>query len=161
MQRSKSFLVKNLGYVQKGTCWTSVANHTFANLLQMLFEVSRVISLDICKNKFFIFLLSLIFILNLEAQESSVFDIARSGSLLEIKELVKHDSNIINVISEKGYSALTLACYYSNNEVASYLIKHVKDINSKSSYGTPLMAATVKKNIYLVKKDIRSFCYLY
>ena len=103
------------------------------------------------KNNFFIFLLSLIFILNLEAQESSVFDIARSGSLLEIKELVKHDSNIINVISEKGYSSLTLACYYSNNEVASYLIKHVKDINSKSSYGTPLMAATVKKNIYLVK----------
>jgi uncharacterized protein len=105
------------------------------------------------KNNFFIFLLSLIFILNLEAQESSVFDIARSGSLLEIKELVKQDSNIINVISEKGYSALTLACYYSNNEVASYLIKHVKDINSKSSYGTPLMAATVKKNIYLVQRS--------
>ena len=53
--------------------------------------------------------------------------------------------------SKEGYSALVLACYYSNNEIASYLIKHVKDINSKSSYGTPLMAATIKKNSYLTK----------
>ena len=59
--------------------------------------------------------------------------------------------NIINKISKEGYSALVLACYYSNNEIASYLIKHVKDINSKSSYGTPLMAAAIKKNSYLTK----------
>ncbi len=70
---------------------------------------------------------------------------------MEIKALTKNNPDIINNISKEGYSALTLACYYSNNDVASYLIEHVKDINSKSGYGTPLMAATVKKNSNLVK----------
>ena len=70
---------------------------------------------------------------------------------MEIKALTKNNPDIINNISKEGYSALTLACYYSNNDVATYLIEHVKDINSKSGYGTPLMAATVKKNSNLVK----------
>ena len=81
----------------------------------------------------------------------TVFDIARSGSLSDLKQIIKKDKNIINSISQEGYSALTLACYYNNNDVATYLIKNVEDINSKSSYGTPLMAASVKKNSYLVK----------
>ena len=102
------------------------------------------------KNSLFI-LVFLCYLSTLKAQESSIFDIARSGSLNELKSLIKKDLNIINKISKEGYSALTLACYYSNNEIANYLIKHVKDINSKSSYGTPLMAATIKKNSYLTK----------
>ena len=96
------------------------------------------------KNSLFI-LVFLCYLSTLKAQESSIFDIARSGSLNELNSLIKKDLNIINKISKEGYSALTLACYYSNNEIANYLIKHVKDINSKSSYGTPLMAATIKK----------------
>ena len=103
------------------------------------------------KNKFVIFLLTLFCISNLKAQESSIFDIARNGTLIELKQIIKTDADIINLISKNGYSALTLACYYGNNEVATFLVKHVKDLNSKSSYGTPLMAATVKKNIYLVR----------
>ena len=102
------------------------------------------------KRFFFIFITFLIFS-NLKAQESLIFDIARNGSLLELKTSIKEDSNSINKLSKEGYSALTLACYYGNNDVATYLVKHVKDINSKSGYGTPLMAATVKKNSYLVK----------
>ena len=102
------------------------------------------------KRFFFIFITFLIFS-NLKAQESSIFDIARNGTLIELKQIIKTDADIINLISKNGYSALTLACYYGNNEVATFLVRHVKDLNSKSSYGTPLMAATVKKNIYLVK----------
>ena len=88
---------------------------------------------------------------NVKAQESSIFDVARNGTLMEVKALTKNNPDIINKLSKEGYSVLTLACYYSNNDVASYLIEHVKDINSKSGYGTPLMAATVKKNSKLVK----------
>jgi ankyrin repeat protein len=98
----------------------------------------------------FVFLAFLSFS-NVKAQESSIFDVARNGSLMEIKALTNNNPDIINNLSKEGYSVLTLACYYSNNEVASYLIEHVKDVNSKSGYGTPLMAATVKKNSYLVK----------
>lgn len=87
----------------------------------------------------------------IKAQEVSIFDIARKGTLEQLKSAVKKDANIINTTSKEGYSPLTLACYYSNNEVAKFLINNVKDINSKSGYGTPLMAATVKKNALLVK----------
>ena len=104
----------------------------------------------------FVFLAFLSFS-NVKAQESSIFDVARNGTLMEVKALTKNNPDIINKLSKEGYSVLTLACYYSNNEVASYLIEHVKDVNSKSGYGTPLMAATVKKNSYflvLFGKDI-------
>ncbi len=85
------------------------------------------------------------------AQENAIFDIARHGTLEQLKEAMKSDANVINILSKDGYSSLTLACYYSNNEVAKYLIEHVKDVNSKSGYGTPLMAATVKKNTELIE----------
>ena len=105
----------------------------------------------ILKNPCLIVFLTILSFSNVKAQESSIFDIARNGSLMEIKALTKNNPDIINNLSKEGYSALTLACYYSNNDVATYLIAHVKDVNSKSGYGTPLMAATVKKNSNLVK----------
>jgi ankyrin repeat protein len=93
----------------------------------------------------------LLFSIHAFSQEKSIFDIARKGSLAELKVAIKNKPDIINTISKEGYSSLTLACYHGNNEVAKYLIEHVKDIDSKSGYGTPLMAATVKKNLELVK----------
>lgn len=96
---------------------------------------------------FFIFLLNTFF--TLSAQEVSVFDVAREGSLVQLKKIVQKEANIINEIDKNGYAPLTLACYYGNNEVAKYLIENVKDINSNSGYGTALMAAVVKKNIEL------------
>ena len=105
----------------------------------------------IFKNPYLFVFLTFLSFSSVKAQESSIFDIARNGSLMEIKALTKNNPDIINNISKEGYSALILACYYSNNDVATYLIEHVKDINSKSGYGTPLMAATVKKNSNLVK----------
>lgn len=88
---------------------------------------------------------------NVLSQENSIFDIARNGTLEDLKTAHKTNDTIINQISKDGYSPLTLACYYNNNDVAKYLIEHVKDIDSKSGYGTPLMAATVKQNKELVK----------
>lgn len=90
------------------------------------------------------------------AQEKSIFDIARSGSVTELKTLVESNPDIINSSSKDGYTPLTLACYSGNNKVAEYLINNVKDINSKSSYGTPLMAAVVKNNIEITKLLIES-----
>lgn len=88
---------------------------------------------------------------NCLSQEKSIFDIARSGSIEELKVLVQNKPDIINSSSKEGYTPLTLACYSGNNEVAKYLINNVKNINSKSSYGTPLMAAVVKNNLELTK----------
>lgn len=102
---------------------------------------------------YFFTLITLVFssISNAQTKTISVFDIARNGTLEQLKEIYKFDANAIDSVSKEGYSPLTLACYYNNNEVAKYLVEHVKDIDSKSGYGTPLMAATVKQNTALVK----------
>ncbi|WP_300685347.1 ankyrin repeat domain-containing protein [Chryseobacterium sp.] len=88
-----------------------------------------------------IFLSSLLF-----AQEKgkSIFDIARTGTVTEVKELMKQNPEIINQVNENGFSPLILACYRGNTEVAEFLIDHVKDVNYKSREGTALAGLAVK-----------------
>ncbi len=87
------------------------------------------------------------------AQEKakSIFDIARSGTVSEVKELMKQNPDIINQINEGGFSPLILACYRGNVEVAEFLIDHVKDVNYKSREGTALAGLSVKYNKKLVE----------
>ncbi len=94
-------------------------------------------------------LFALFFIQTAIAQKK-IFEIARSGSIEELEQLVSSDPDVINYKNEAGYSPLILACYHGNNDVAKYLIKNMKDINGSSDYGTPLMAAVVKNNVDLV-----------
>ncbi|WP_312298677.1 ankyrin repeat domain-containing protein [Chryseobacterium sp.] len=95
----------------------------------------------------------------LSAQEKakSIYDIARSGTVVEVKELMKQNPDIINQINENGFSPLILACYRGNTEVAKYLIDHVKDVNYKSRQGTALSGLSVKYNkdlvTYLLNKN--------
>ena len=83
--------------------------------------------------------------------QSDIFDIARGGTLDDLKELVANNPDVINTLNQDGYSPLILACYKGNYEVASYLIMNVKDINYTNAMGTALMAATVKNDIPIVK----------
>jgi ankyrin repeat protein len=87
------------------------------------------------------------------AQEKvkSIFDIARSGTVAEVKELMKQNSDIINQTNESGFSPLILACYKGNVEVADFLIDNVKDVNYKSQEGTALAGLSVKYNKNLVE----------
>lgn len=96
--------------------------------------------------KILIILFFSIYSFNAFSQEKSIFDIARNGTIIELKAAVKKNPDVINTVSKEGYSPLTLSCYSGNNEVAKYLIHNVKNINTKSGYGTPLMAAVVKNN---------------
>ncbi|WP_228452126.1 ankyrin repeat domain-containing protein [Chryseobacterium sp. c4a] len=82
------------------------------------------------------------------AQEKakSIFDIARNGTVSEVKELMKQNPDIINQANENGFSPLILACYRGNVEVAEFLIDHVKDVNYKSREGTALAGLSVKYN---------------
>ncbi|SDJ55100.1 ankyrin repeat domain-containing protein [Chryseobacterium jejuense] len=87
------------------------------------------------------------------AQEKakSIFDIARSGTVSEVKELMKQNPDIINQTNENGFSPLILACYRGNVEVAEFLIDHVKNVNYKSKEGTALAGLSVKYNKKLVE----------
>lgn len=93
------------------------------------------------------------------AQEKakSIFDIARTGTLAEVKDLMKKEPDIINKTNENGFSPLILACYRGNTEVAKFLMDNVKDVNYKSQEGTALAGLSVKYNkeltTYLLSKN--------
>ena len=72
--------------------------------------------------------------------EKDVFDTARYGTVEEMKQLQAANKDIINSVSDMGFSPLILACYRGNNEVAEYLAKNVKDVNYTSDNGTALAA---------------------
>ncbi|WP_294287808.1 ankyrin repeat domain-containing protein [uncultured Chryseobacterium sp.] len=82
------------------------------------------------------------------AQEKakSIYDVARSGTVADVKELMKQNPDIINQTNDAGFSPLILACYRGNVEVAKFLMDHVKDINYKSQEGTALSGLSVKYN---------------
>jgi len=98
---------------------------------------------------FLLFILSINFCIGQEKMD--VFDIARKGTIEQAKEKVKENPNSFNVVNEEGYSPFLLACYRSNNEVAKYLMDIGCDVNSKSNFGTPLMACVVKSNNEIAK----------
>lgn len=101
------------------------------------------------KNLIVFFILSFQFFFSQE-KSKTVFDVARSGSLQEIKILMKQDPNIINSTNENGFSPLILACYRGNIEVAKFLIENVKDLNYKSKEGTALAGLAIRYNKDLV-----------
>lgn len=86
-----------------------------------------------------------------DAQEKNIFDIARTGSLEEMKLAFKKNPESINALNENQSSTLILACYRGNMEVAKFLIANVKDLNYNSGMGTALMGATYKNQVDLVK----------
>lgn len=99
-----------------------------------------------------IFLTSL---LSAQEKTKSIFDIARTGTVAEVTELMKQNPDIINQVNENGFSPLILACYRGNTEVARYLIDHVKDLNYKSKEGTALAGLAVKYNKDLVERLLK------
>lgn len=83
--------------------------------------------------------------------QKSIFDVARSGSIEDVKLLMSINSDTINSVNSNGYLPLTLACYRGNDDVAIYLASHVKHIDGTSEYGTPLMAAVYKNKPIIVE----------
>ncbi len=86
------------------------------------------------------------------SQSKNVFDVARSGTLDEMKALVSQNPDIINSKNERSFTPLILACYRGNTEVAKYLIDNVKDLNYVSQEGTALSSLCINYNKELVEK---------
>lgn len=104
------------------------------------------------KKIFFILSFILSFtIMSAQEKAKSIFDIARNGTVAEVKELMAKNPDVINQTNDNGFSPLILACYRSNVEVANFLIDNVKDINYKSQEGTALAGLSVKYNKDLVE----------
>ena len=88
---------------------------------------------------------------NAQEKPKDVFDVARYGTVEEMKALETKNSDTINALNKMEFTPLILACYKGNTEVASYLTKRVKDVNYNSSSGTALAASVVKGNLVLSK----------
>lgn len=91
-------------------------------------------------------------IMSAQEKAKSIFDIARSGTVAEVNDLMKKNPDIINQTNENGFSPLILACYRGNLDVADFLMGKVKDINYNSSMGTALMAVVYKGDLQLTQK---------
>lgn len=94
-------------------------------------------------------------LINAQEKAKSIFDIARSGTVAEVKDLMKQNPDIINQTNENGFSPLILACYKGNVQVAEFLMDNVKDVNYKSQEGTALAGLSVKYNKALVEHILR------
>ena len=88
--------------------------------------------------------------MNMGFSQESIFTIARSGSVEQVKELMKTQPNCINQKNTDGYTPLILACYRSNNDVATFFIENGALLDDSSPMGTALMAAIVKGNNEIV-----------
>ena len=95
----------------------------------------------------FLFLISL----GYSQDKMDIFDVARKGTLEQAKEILKTNPKATLALNADGNSALLLAVYKNNNQVAQFLIDNGADVNGNTKMGTPLMAAVVKGNIEAVK----------
>jgi ankyrin repeat protein len=84
------------------------------------------------------------------SQTKNVFDIARNGTLNEIKQIYNENKSAIDSTNDKSFSPLILACYKNNEEVALFLIEKTADINYRSNIGNALMAAVMKGNLKVI-----------
>ena len=96
------------------------------------------------------------FCLQMAFAQHDIFEIARKGTVAELQEILSECPDKINAVNEAGYDLITLATYKGNNEVAAFLIKKGANINGKSQYGSPLMAAVVKGNTEIAKMLINA-----
>lgn len=85
------------------------------------------------------------------SQQSTLFDIARKGSLAEIRVLYDRDPTITSQLNESKSNALILAAYHGNRDVALFLCEKTDDINYNCGRGTALMAAVMGNDIEIAK----------
>lgn len=95
-------------------------------------------------------------VMSAQEKAKSIFDIARSGTVAEVQELMKQNPDIISQTNENGFSPLILSCYRGNTPVAEFLITHVKNINYASGEGTALTASVFKGDKNLTQKLLQN-----
>jgi ankyrin repeat protein len=83
-----------------------------------------------------VFSLFLFLTLNLFAQD--IHELARNGSVAEVREFLIKEPEAINKLSDRGISPFILACYRGNNEVAKFLMNKGADVNVCTSEGSAL-----------------------
>ncbi len=87
--------------------------------------------------------------------QSNVFDIARTGTVVEMEKLYSANKNIVNTSDANGSSPLILAAYRGNRNVALFLAEHGANLNYTSPRGTALMAAVMNGDEIVLEKLLK------
>ncbi|WP_304343010.1 ankyrin repeat domain-containing protein [Chryseobacterium koreense] len=93
----------------------------------------------------------LVFTTLIGAQQKSVFDVARNGTIEEMNALYQKDPKIIDAVDPMSFSPLILACYRGNSEVARFLVDKGANVNYLSDEGTALAALCINYNENLLE----------
>lgn len=65
----------------------------------------------------------------------TLFESAAAGKFDEVAHQIFKNPNLINDYSDDGFTALGLACYFGNEEIARYLVLKGADVNLPSKNG--------------------------
>jgi len=83
--------------------------------------------------------------------QDDIFSIAMKGSVEEVIRTIKENADVVNQTTKQGITPLILACQKGNNEVASYLLNIVEDLNTSSEIGTALTVCATRGNNSIAK----------
>lgn len=84
----------------------------------------------------------------------TIHEAAATGNLAEVKKRLAEDQTALNALSPDGFTALALACFFNQPEVASFLIENGADVNAASQndmHVSPIHSAVAAGNTNLVK----------
>ncbi len=102
-----------------------------------------------------LFFCILLFPLLCFSQQKNVFDVAKNGSIEEMKLLIEQNKDTINAKNQNGFTPLLLACYRGNTAVAEFLINKVKNIDEMTAEGTALVASVYKGDKIISEKLLK------
>ncbi len=100
----------------------------------------------------FLLFLSLLSILTFAQPAKDIFEVARFGTLEDIKSIYELNPTAIDTVNSYGFNPLILATYRGNNEVAKFIAEHTKNINYVSDMGSALHACVFKGNVEVFNK---------
>ena len=84
---------------------------------------------------------------------STIFDVAKDGSLQEVEKMLAANKNLVNSRTELGSTPLHMAATHPNPEIAKLLVARGANVNAKdNNSATPLHLAA-----YTGKKELVEF----
>ncbi len=88
-----------------------------------------------------------------------IFEAASLGELIQVKDLVSHNSSLVNAYSPDGFTPVALAAYLGQRETVEYLIENGADVNAvaKNTTGyTPLTGAASQNHTEIAKMLVKN-----
>lgn len=88
--------------------------------------------------------------------QQNIYDIARKGTVSELKIAVLSNPKVIDSIDARGFTPLILACYKGNVSVANAIIQKTQLLDYASLNGTALAATVMSEKIEIANELLKN-----